>query len=348
MLTKAGVPTYKIILGVMSYGRSFRMADSSCSGPMCTYLGGYGDSKAAKGPCTDTGGYISDVEIRDVLDNADDFETIRSWHDSESDSDILVYGDKSGADWVAWMDIDTKSSRFFWTIRNNLGGTVDWAIDLETETGRRNDSDNPIDLPDPDFSCPEGKRPKSLEALASAVTDRTVEPVCRSLYSLSILSDDLDQAIKDYNETVSDYDPWFGPYADWIEESVDPSLRRFMKMGSGPGNKYFYCSVTVGVGTIARAPCTDVGDWEAIPSAYWDITYELKDEKGFYEALYNDYGIERSWVKFGDIDDGYQCASNPFHSSTGGSGPWARVAAAAGTIGTSHAKRCIQSATDSP
>ncbi|KFZ19439.1 hypothetical protein V502_03643 [Pseudogymnoascus sp. VKM F-4520 (FW-2644)] len=39
MITKAGVPTNKIIVGVTSYGRSFKMTDPNCTGPMCTYVG---------------------------------------------------------------------------------------------------------------------------------------------------------------------------------------------------------------------------------------------------------------------------------------------------------------------
>lgn len=31
MITKAGVSTNKIVVGVSSYGRSFQMADSSCT-----------------------------------------------------------------------------------------------------------------------------------------------------------------------------------------------------------------------------------------------------------------------------------------------------------------------------
>jgi GH18 family chitinase len=35
MITKAGVPGKKIIAGVTSYGRSFKMADPRCWGPNC-------------------------------------------------------------------------------------------------------------------------------------------------------------------------------------------------------------------------------------------------------------------------------------------------------------------------
>lgn len=36
LMTKAGVPANKIVVGVTSYGRSFKMSDPTCRGPMCT------------------------------------------------------------------------------------------------------------------------------------------------------------------------------------------------------------------------------------------------------------------------------------------------------------------------
>jgi GH18 family chitinase len=57
MITKAGVPGRKVIVGVTSYGRSYKMAQAGCSDPSCQYTGDSSTSYAAKGPCTDTAGY---------------------------------------------------------------------------------------------------------------------------------------------------------------------------------------------------------------------------------------------------------------------------------------------------
>lgn len=63
MVTKAGVPAEKIIVGIASYGRSFRMADKSCTGPQCLFTGSYEVSEAEPGQCTGTGGYSMYLHI---------------------------------------------------------------------------------------------------------------------------------------------------------------------------------------------------------------------------------------------------------------------------------------------
>lgn len=54
MITKAGMPSRKVIVGVTSYGRSFRMAQAGCTGPMCTFTGTNKISNASPGRCTGT------------------------------------------------------------------------------------------------------------------------------------------------------------------------------------------------------------------------------------------------------------------------------------------------------
>lgn len=123
MVTKAGVPSKKIIAGVSSYGRSFEMKDKNCSGPDCTYTGP--ESGATPGKCTRTGGYISDAEINEIIKNNQSVET---YYDQSSDSNILIYDETQ---WVANMDSDTKKSRTDYYKDKKLGGTSDWAVDLQ-------------------------------------------------------------------------------------------------------------------------------------------------------------------------------------------------------------------------
>ncbi|KAF6806557.1 chitinase [Colletotrichum plurivorum] len=118
MITKAGVPSNKVLVGVSSYGRSFQMSYPSCTGPNCFYTGDRLTSYARKGRCTDTAGYMSNAEIGEIGG--------RSWLDAESNSRIMVDGDL----WVAYMDDSLKESRTQMYKRYNMGGTIDWAVDL--------------------------------------------------------------------------------------------------------------------------------------------------------------------------------------------------------------------------
>lgn len=112
MVTKSGVPSNKIFVGISSYGRSFKMAKAGCTGTMCEYLGDYSNSPAAKGECTGTAGYLADAEIRQIRDTADwSGISYYEYYDEASDSDVLVY---DNVEWVAWMDVQTKQRRIDW------------------------------------------------------------------------------------------------------------------------------------------------------------------------------------------------------------------------------------------
>jgi chitinase len=56
MVTKAGVKSDKVIVGIASYGRSFYMEYSGCAGPDCKFTGTSTESDAAPGRCTKTSG----------------------------------------------------------------------------------------------------------------------------------------------------------------------------------------------------------------------------------------------------------------------------------------------------
>ncbi|EFW98972.1 class 5 chitinase chi100 [Grosmannia clavigera kw1407] len=152
MVTKAGVPSGKVIVGVSSYGRSFAMSTAGCYSTGCTFTGTSTVSYATAGVCTNTSGYISDAEIYDILDGTDGQHLRRAedgghrridrsrrrsvssrvnqyFVDSDSDSIIMVYDD---IQWVAYMDNDIKKARSSKYAGLNLGGTTDWASDLET------------------------------------------------------------------------------------------------------------------------------------------------------------------------------------------------------------------------
>ncbi|KAL3430403.1 hypothetical protein BDV09DRAFT_189290 [Aspergillus tetrazonus] len=80
----------EIFVGESSYGRSFLMSKKGCTGPDCFFEGDRLNSPAAKGVCTDTGGYISNAEIDEIAILGDNVQT---WHDGASNSDIMSYTD---------------------------------------------------------------------------------------------------------------------------------------------------------------------------------------------------------------------------------------------------------------
>lgn len=66
MITKASVPSSKVLVGVNSYGRSFQMVDPSYTGPNCLFTGNRKASHTRKGRYTQTAGYISNAEIKEI------------------------------------------------------------------------------------------------------------------------------------------------------------------------------------------------------------------------------------------------------------------------------------------
>ncbi|KAJ5261058.1 hypothetical protein N7478_011653 [Penicillium angulare] len=123
MITKAGVASNIINVGVTSYGRSFQMTTAGCDGPMCTFTGP--ESGAWRGSCTDTAGYLGNAEI--YYANSSMSDASYSF-DDDSYSDTLVFGDTQ---WVAWMGDGNKEIRTLLYEGLNFGGTTDWAVDLQ-------------------------------------------------------------------------------------------------------------------------------------------------------------------------------------------------------------------------
>lgn len=119
MLTKAGIATNQIMVGVASYGRSFEMSEAGCYNSSCTWA-----AAGLAGECTDTAGYISNAEINRILLTNDNSEA----YSDGNVTDFIVYNDTQ---WVGYMKNDTKTKRATWYEGYNFGGTAEWAVDLE-------------------------------------------------------------------------------------------------------------------------------------------------------------------------------------------------------------------------
>jgi chitinase len=122
MITKAGVPAGKVFIGQALYGRSFKMTTPGCWQAGCQYVGP--DSGAKAGRCTNTPGYISNLEIREIISSGQ--HKIQQVHDPIA-GDILIYDD---TEWVSWSDVAYYNERADWVRSLGFGGLSDWAVDL--------------------------------------------------------------------------------------------------------------------------------------------------------------------------------------------------------------------------
>lgn len=85
------------------------MKDETRSGPFGQFTGGPGDSKAYKGRCTATAGYISNAEIGEIIKDYGKYSIVKTSVDKGSKSNILMYGNPGAVDWVAYMDGTVKA-----------------------------------------------------------------------------------------------------------------------------------------------------------------------------------------------------------------------------------------------
>jgi chitinase len=155
MITKAGVASNQIIMGVTSYGRSFQMATAGCYTEECLFTGPA--SGAYAGLCTQTSGYIANAEINGIISGdgtvlTPDGDTLQvtgtplTYLDFNSYSNVVVYDNNQ---WIGYMNDTNKAGRITLYQNLNLGGTTDWAIDLQNYTGDSGSSTGSVVLVPP-------------------------------------------------------------------------------------------------------------------------------------------------------------------------------------------------------
>lgn len=313
MITKAGVDSRKLVVGISSYGRSFRMQDPSCSGPMCTYTGTRTHSEAYQGQCTKTSGYISNGEMNDMIDYST-FSVMKHYYDKDSDSNILMYGDGGSVDWVAYMDDDVKASRQDWLKGLNFAGTSDWAVDLNEYTLDVGPDSGFVDfdLSDPsDMACSPDKNPGNMKDLSDKAD--SIPARCGPLYALDILYSTLEDALSLFDVNSKDYDDKFGYYEEWVKDGINSRLDTFMDfrkdIKDAKGVKYCDCKYEYG-NQKGQSSCAGMPHfWDSNFYSY-TVEYIIKDEKGFYAELAAETGIDKDWLTWETTTDRSDCADD--------------------------------------
>ncbi|KAK6443798.1 chitinase [Trichoderma asperellum] len=322
MITKAGVPSNKIAVGIASYGRSFKMAEAGCTGEMCKFTGTPRISNAAKGICTNTAGYISNAEINEIIKSG---EYTKQW--SKDSSSYLVYNE---TEWVAYMSERDKQVRYLTYSHYNFAGTSDWAADLLEYV----DGYGGVVMDDSDDEC--SAEFHNLDDLESIKDDIPTECVPKYLTQVQIRM--MDGFMEKYTDLVNNgYDEKFKIYSDYIAEQVPVQIDQFMLDNA---DKYFTCTGSYSAvccntcqwggclnnckkgadcknGTQTETvKCPDTLKYElnALPPDYtlMSATYDLKDKDGFFNDIGSQYGIDESWVTFGsrDVWPGASCQYN--------------------------------------
>lgn len=127
-----------INLGIAFYGRSYKLADASCSHPGCQFK-----DPGAKGRCSNTAGYLSYREIMEKINEAGG-EGDEMW-DKEAGVKMVVYDSDN---WISYDDSTTFQQKVDFANERGLAGLMVWAVDqdddgfnaLQALTGKNVDS----------------------------------------------------------------------------------------------------------------------------------------------------------------------------------------------------------------
>ncbi|KAF9249765.1 CAZyme family GH18 [Penicillium roqueforti] len=125
---RVDIPPEKLVMGFGFYGRSFTLADKSCTKPGCPFKGA-----SSPGPCSDTGGILAYYEIQAILDGTSSSSkrsTITPIHDKNDAVNYFTFDDDQ---WVSYDDETTFAQKVTWANEVGLGGAMIWASDLDDD-----------------------------------------------------------------------------------------------------------------------------------------------------------------------------------------------------------------------
>lgn len=119
----AGIPTSKIVLGMPTYGRTFKVSSAltlNDNGPGKPY-----SSAGPAGPATAISGVLSFYEIQNRISSG---SLTRQWH--EPTLTPYAYNSQTG-EWVSYDDAESIGYKTSYLIEKGLAGAMIWAIGLD-------------------------------------------------------------------------------------------------------------------------------------------------------------------------------------------------------------------------
>lgn len=122
LLWRNNINPSKVTMGLGFYGRSFTLADPSCTSPGCPFSSG-----APAGPCTDSVGTLSFAEIEQII-AAGATPTL----DASAAVMQVVY---DGDNWVSYDNAETFQMKLQYANEHCIGGTMVWAVSLDDSEG---------------------------------------------------------------------------------------------------------------------------------------------------------------------------------------------------------------------
>jgi hypothetical protein len=128
-----------------------------------------------------------------------------------------------------------------------------------------------------------------------------IPPYCAAVYTLDVLWKMLEDALVRFEAAKDGYDGKFGTYKEYVVNSIQSQINKFMNTPDGPGNQLFKCFHVTGLQGREKA------SEEACKDRSWgyygdgSIWFEIQDKAGFEKAA-ADHGINPDWIEFGDLD----------------------------------------------
>ena len=124
-----GVDPKKVNMGLAYYGRSYKLADASCSKMGCAFKG-----PGAAGECTAFEGVLSNREIQSMIKK----EGITPYFNQTA---MVKYFTYAGDSWVGYDDDETLALKESFANSLCLGGLMIWSIDYDAQAGAQLPSD---------------------------------------------------------------------------------------------------------------------------------------------------------------------------------------------------------------